>query len=447
MLLNTTIKLWQWPVILALTSHALAQSSNSSTSDDSNDNPLCNSTLGVANGTGIFTFNPGILIPSRDPPPDLSWLVTALGGVPVETNAQLAYWLDTGGQNYSDSLDLGYDVCAMTFEPAGVLNNTDARSQYDNGSCLATFDTDCVTALRQQSEDLAFQLTGFPTPLPDSNLTADSLPTVCDSIGQSMSSALPKECKPYINETEYLVYGQGLTTNYKTSGLFFGGSDGVCTIKGSNQTFNLIDGYDASESGPGSHIRYDRMSWTVLPTITVFMPVANARRDVSMDYARSVVNCLHIDHYNQGSRVPAAPPQPTSVYLGGGGLSKGAIAGIVVGSVVGVGLIVAAAGFCWWRKRRARHTQEPTTTETTENVYPEDKPSHVGVLPAEFGDENALREIDSKDPYKSELPGMDARDPVELAGSMVQTNERDNRVRRDTNGGVNPAEQSFVVDR
>lgn len=396
--------------------------------------------------TGIFTFNPGTLLTARDPPPDLSWVVTALGGVPVETNVQLAYWLDTGGQNYSDSLGLGYDVCAMTFEPLGVLNNTDARSQHDNGSCLTTFDESCVAALRQQSEDLAFQLTGFPTPLPDSNLTSDSLPNVCNTLGQSMTSALPKACKPFINETQYLVYGQALTTNYNTSGLFFGDTNGVCTIEGDNQTFSLINGYDTSESEPGSHVEYDRISWVVLPTITVFMPVANARRTVSMDYARSVVNCLHIEHYNQGSRVPAAGPEPTSIDIGGRSLSKGAIAGIVVGCVIGVGLVVAAAVVWWWRrkKRQGRDEEPPPPPVTT---YPEEKPVYAGVLPAEFGDENALREIDSKDVYKAELPDTATRDPVELAGSVPKKEDGIEKSSTGVDGGGTVSGKSVIVNR
>jgi hypothetical protein len=365
----------------------------------------------------------------------------------------------------------------------GVLNNTDMRAQHDNGSCLTAFDADCVAALKQQSEDYAFQLTGFPTALPNSNLTADSLPTVCNDLASMMTSALPKQCKPYMNEgmdsklhgrggmiadnltvraslvrstsevlsymtlilsfvtdqqstwftahsngagttnvlsqTEYLVYGMALTTDYARTGLSFGNTD-ICTIGSSlsNQSFNYIDGYDTFEDGATPRKEYDRSSWTLLATLAVFMPVANARRTISMDYAVSVVSCLGVKHFNQDSRMPAAAPQPTPVNLGGGGLSGGDIAGIVVGSVAGVGIIVAAADFFWLRKRKA--IRRKSEADPPDIVYPDDKPPYSAVdplAPAEFGDERALQEIDSREAYKSELPDQASKDPVELAGS------------------------------
>lgn len=150
--------------------------------------------------TGFITFNPGILIPSEPPPPSPTWAVTLLGGAPQNTSLDHSFWYDTGGLDYSDSLSLGYDVCALYLEPLGILNNTDMRARNDNGSCLAAFDEDCVTALQLQSEDFALQLVGSPTALPNSNLTADSLPSVCDTLAKMMTSALPKQCTPYMNE-------------------------------------------------------------------------------------------------------------------------------------------------------------------------------------------------------------------------------------------------------
>jgi hypothetical protein len=65
---------------------------------------------------------------------------------------------------------------------------------------MIAFDGDCVTALQEQSQDFALQLVGSPTALPNSNLTADSLPGVCDRIAEMMTSALPKQCIPYMDE-------------------------------------------------------------------------------------------------------------------------------------------------------------------------------------------------------------------------------------------------------
>jgi hypothetical protein len=123
-----------------------------------------------------------------------------LGGVPQNTSLDQSFWYYAGGLNYSDSLSLGYDVCAVYLEPAGILNNTHARAQHDNGSCMTAFDGDCVTALQEQSQDFALQMVGSPTALPNSNLTADSLPGVCDRIAELMTSALPKQCMPYMDE-------------------------------------------------------------------------------------------------------------------------------------------------------------------------------------------------------------------------------------------------------
>jgi len=209
-----------------------------------------------------------------------------------------------------------------------------------------------------------------------------------------------------------------LTTDYASSGLSFGSTD-VCTIGSSNfnQSFHHVDGYDTFEDAATPRKEYDRSSWVLLATLAVFMPVANARRTISMDYAVSVVSCLGVKHFNQGSRVPAAAPEPTSVHLGGKDLSGGVIAGIVVGSVVGVGIIVAAAAFFWLRKRKTRRRSEAGPPHV---VYPDDKPPYSAVdplAPAEFGDERALQEIDSREAYKSELPDTASRDPVELAGS------------------------------
>lgn len=77
----------------------------------------------------MFSFNPGTLITSRDPPPNVTWVATLQAGRPIDTNVQYEFWYNTGGGDYSDSLSLGYDVCAIEFEPRAIYNNTDSRSQ------------------------------------------------------------------------------------------------------------------------------------------------------------------------------------------------------------------------------------------------------------------------------------------------------------------------------
>jgi hypothetical protein len=184
-----------------------------------------------------------------------------------------------------------------------------------------------------------------------------------------------------------------------------------------NQSFNFVDGYNAAESPADPRGEYDRMSWELLATMAVFMPVADARRSTSMNFAVSVLSCLGVKHFNEGSRVPAAAPEPTPVDLGEGGLSGGAIAGIVVGSVVGFSIIVAGVVFYWLRKRKIRRKSEASPPDV---VYPDDKPPYAEVdplAPAEFGDERALQEIDSRQVHNHELPDAASKDPIELAGS------------------------------
>lgn len=157
--------------------------------------------------TGTFPFNAGVLIPSRGPPPHATWAVTLVGGIPENTTADYSLWYNTGGLDYSNSLELGYDVCAISLSPRGIYNDTNLRARHDDGSCQAAFDSECVVALKQQSQDIAMQLVGEPTALPESNLTANSLPGVCNTLAQTMMSTLPEKCRPYIKKGEYQSVG------------------------------------------------------------------------------------------------------------------------------------------------------------------------------------------------------------------------------------------------
>ena len=130
-------------------------------------------------------------------------------GNPSLTNSttQLGLWYNTGGANYSDDFALGYDACIVAV--SGLSTNTLYRAQSDNGSCLATFNSDCVNALQSTSQDYATQLVSDPTPLPNSNLTVGTLYTVCDSIGRYLTANFPKQCMPYTNASSILVAGTG----------------------------------------------------------------------------------------------------------------------------------------------------------------------------------------------------------------------------------------------
>lgn len=110
---------------------------------------------------------------------------------------QDATWIYTHGANYSDDFGLGYDVCGMNFGP--FPDNTNYRGQADNGSCLTMFDADCVNAIEIAVQQYAFDLVANPTPGPNSNLTSQSLPGVCNTIGEMLQNNIPQECSKYVN--------------------------------------------------------------------------------------------------------------------------------------------------------------------------------------------------------------------------------------------------------
>jgi hypothetical protein len=225
-------------------------------------------------------------------------------------------------------------------------------------------------------------------------------------------------------QIRYRVHGKALTTNFANSGLSFGNTE-VCDAKAygsiSNETFHLVDTYADNEDPADPRQWYDRFSWEVLPTLTVFMPVANARRTTSLKYPVTAVHCLGIKQFIEGSRVPAAAPEPIPLVASSKGLGGGAIAGIVVGSVVGVSAIIAVVWFCWLRKRRSKR-QSGAIAPPPPPSYPDDKPQYAEIdplAPAEIDDGRALQEMDSTEAYRSELPASASKDPVELAGSAL----------------------------
>jgi hypothetical protein len=197
---------------------------------------------------------------------------------------------DPGGLNYSNSLGLGYNVCAISLSPRGINDENDLRALCYNGSCLDAFDAECIAAFKQLLEDIVVQLIGQPSPPP-----------------YSVNSGLP-----------------------------FGRTGDTCeaTASGSNQSSNYVNDYDSVESAAHLHAEYDRTSWIVLPMFAMFISVADIRRTTRMDFAVSVMSCLGIKRFNQGSSVPAAAPRFADVASKVGRLRAREVAGIVAGSVM-----------------------------------------------------------------------------------------------------------------
>lgn len=334
---------------------------------------------------------------------------------------QSILWYNTGGLDYSDSLSLGFDVCAI-YLGLGALKNTNLRSQYDDGSCLATLDSGCIEAVQQQAEESAMQLVGSPTFLSDGNLTANSIVGVCDEIARRMASALPQPCKPYYNETKYNPTGVALTTDYNSTGFFFGSPGDPCTLKtsdGSKETFNGVFGFQAAEANATSHTQYDSDMngiYGFYSVLTVFMPVANSKREVFVGKASSKMTCLRVTHYNSGSRVPVSRGEPTPVQMISAGstkLSKGEMAGVVVAVVVGFGLLVAAFVMWWLHRKRASRAAQRLLLHTPIH----EKESQVAVATKEIGNDGARHELDPASQRVTELPDVGSNGPVELAAS------------------------------
>jgi hypothetical protein len=328
-------------------------------------------------------------------------------------------WYNTGGLEYSDDLKIGFDVCAMQIgDGNSMLWNTYLRSQHDNGSCLATLDASCIEAVQRQSEEAAMQLVFSRTFLSDGNLTANSIVGVCDEIVRRMTAALPQQCKPYFNETYYAPIGVALTTDYDSTGLFFGSPGDPCMAKGdSNKTFNGVFAYLYAEDNATSHAKYDKLQADVSPLLTVFMPVANSKRSVSVTQASSTMTCARVTDYKPGSRIPASLGEPTPVHIstGGASLSNGEIAGVVVAVTLGSGLL-AVALVVWWLRRRKASRAVAQTSPSDSPLY--EKDSQVAVATTEIGNDGARHELEQ---HRPELPDAGSKNPVELEASSADS--------------------------
>lgn len=301
--------------------------------------------------TGFFSFNPQVDQGQQQGQPDnesgkskpleVAYTVTQNLN---DSRIQASTWISTNGANFSDDFQLGYDVCGLNFGP--LFENTIRRGQNDNGSCVQTFDEACVGAIKYAVSSFALELTLNPTPPPNSNLTSTSLPTVCNDIGQMLTSALPtlKECKPFFNSS--VGVGEAVPfTGYNSSGL---SSVNDCKANGSY--------YEAQTN----FVDYNTENWAlytqgISPIIAVWMPIANAARPSTIQYAVTGMICGHVTKFKEGSIVPPALPDATPVNENGGsarGLSGGAIAGIVIGVLVAVALMAGAILWFFLGKRR-----------------------------------------------------------------------------------------------
>ncbi|KAK4494648.1 hypothetical protein PRZ48_014004 [Zasmidium cellare] len=349
--------------------------------------------------TGIYYYNPHVdQGPQALQPDNTSGETEDIGiafTVTQFNNSRLqdASWLYVSGANYSDDFSLGYDVCGMNFGP--FPDNTNYRGQADNGSCTTMFDTDCVNAIEQAVQQYALELTSNPTPDPNSNLTQQSLPGVCNTIGEMLQNNIPDECSKYVNGSTRVASRTPLT-GYNGSVI-----ETDCTIRQNNRTWYELISYTVDYSSEA----YALIAQSVTPIIAVWMPIANSDRPSTIVTAKAGMVCVNVNHFNPGSVVPAALPAPTPVG-GGGGLSGGAIAGIVVGVVVGVALIAGLAA--WWflaRRRKSKKSAELPANENTIGMSWNTDTKHTQDSPVEVpAEERPLAELENRG-FRPELDG------------------------------------------
>ena len=187
------------------------------------------------------------------------------------------------------------------------------------------------------------------------------------------------------------------------------------------------------------------------------MPIANYKRPAKV-ITNAQMTCLHVDHFNEDARKspPFPSPPPTSH-----GLSGGDIAGVVIGVLTAVALVLALAAWFWRRRRKsspeAKHASDPDDPRMAE--FPDTgKPRHEvdGIALAEASpdaeakmelnpdaqlkhelspDATLRHELSAGSGGRPELPGSashqsleiekSALEPVELPAGTVEEKEKD----------------------
>ena len=121
------------------------------------------------------------------------------------TSTQPTVWYSINGANYSDDFSLRNDVCAISIQNISMQAQYNGRN--DNGSCLSTFDQDCVDALKTLGTNTANLLVGNSSSFDaSSNLTQGVLPQICDRISNTIGNNFPSECLKFWNDT---IFTQG----------------------------------------------------------------------------------------------------------------------------------------------------------------------------------------------------------------------------------------------
>ncbi|KAJ9606929.1 hypothetical protein H2200_008940 [Cladophialophora chaetospira] len=244
--------------------------------------------------------------------------------------------LNNGGNPYS--------ACAFSFK--GLPQNTIERGQHDDGTCTQMLSQKCVAALEEVAANSAKWLVQNPTVGPYSNLTPPILEPICQQIS---------ECAPYFDDGSplYPTLNTYTLTDNVTKPVNCSFTDGVFGPHDVVEAdYNSPPGFSFPYNGTSPAQAYDELVYTVWPVMTVVMPPANNTRYSSIANAYATLTCLRAKSISYNYRTPPDLPKPKAVHFPGP-FSKGAIAGIAVGAVMGVA-VVAAAAFWFWRRRKSR---------------------------------------------------------------------------------------------
>ncbi|KAF7186023.1 hypothetical protein HII31_12652 [Pseudocercospora fuligena] len=377
---------------------------------------LCNETIADANTTGTFPF-PQDFGDTLGFPINASWLYTIYQN---DSTLQATWWYNTGGANYSDSIDTRYDVCAISIQ--NVTANANYAGQQDDGSCSAALGTECVNALNDLIEDTAGHIAGAGVPTAD--IADDALETACTQLERTVREQFPSECKDLYQTPDIL--GIALSTSNKSSSDCVSGCPNIqvdgCPIfpEGVNRNNDLDGGlsnftdafwsvYMGVVPGPNS-TDYDDYNHILRPMATVFLPPQSRERTNTLN-PRSHLTCLRTTMNNPGSRTVAAMVSPPPV-ASSDSLSGGAIAGIVVGIVAT--LTVAASALWWFLRRRRKQRLLSLTSESSP------MPEAPGDAPRGELDSDAEKKRQELSPMqeKYEMP-TDANKP-EMQGDLPQ---------------------------
>lgn len=186
-----------------------------------------------------------------------------------------------------------------------------------------------------------------------------------------------------------------------------------CSLDSGNKTLHRVY---TSLGDTFMYEDYDSAMRNIWPVLTVYFPAHQENTLTGFtNYADSRLQCLRATSVNPASSsVPPLPAGTPYRYVTTNHVSKGTIAGAVVGSVVGVALIAGAIAFFFLRKKTKRNNEAQATPESdvrelegnaVSELTPEYRKVELGGNTVEeLPGHEAAAEIDSTKQKPVELP-------------------------------------------